>query len=975
MKARIIRRILIITTSLLTVFLHVLFFASFVIDIGNLRELGANFSPYFHCSMPFDVLDEPHRLTPEQLWSEELLSAEEACGYDRPVFHWEDANDVLVFEIYLEQADYYHIQVDYLSLNTTVLDNSVTVSINDALPQQEAINMRLLTAWQDAFREVVFDSFNNQVLSRQVPLYVWQRTFLYENMRLSNQPVRFALLQGWNTITMKKNHGNFLLGDLYLSPADEALFMPYEDARAQSNAQATNGHLFDMNAVEPLFKSDISLRFDRAASLEVSPYSSTKRYINIVGSAFSQPGQSITYVIDAPEAGYYHIALRYRNAHTQNISSFRTIRVNGEVPFEEALGIEFPFSRQWTNQTLGHETPLTFYLNEGLNTITLSVDGDRVHESYLRINAILEEITALTLEVNQITGGVFDRNREWDIERFLPHAPALLDQWLADFDQLILTAESLSSQPNRINAHVRRLERNRHRLEAMRDDINRLPVHILDLAEGHDSIARTLSIIGEDFIQNPLAIDRVFVFSPDVDLPEHRVSLLIRIMAWFQRHLVIPTEDVPDGDELTVWVNRSRFHVDLMQQMADTQFTPQTGIRVRFSVMPNEQKLVMANAAGTQPHVALGVSGWLPFELGLRGAAVDLRQFDGFYETFHQFAPGSILHMVYDDRVYGLPETKDFNVTVYRTDIFDLLNIDVPDTYDDIITILPILQAQGMNYFLPLSQDSALKPIAATAPFVLQHGGRLYQPNGFSTAITEEASIFGLSKMVDLYTIYSLPLQVPNFYDAFRSGRVPIGTTNFDNYIRLLFAAPELAGRWNVALAPGVKNETGQVVRYNPGTAQSVMMFQNSDRHDDGWAFLEWWLSTDIQADFAFNLQMIYGREFIWNSANIEAFRTLPIDEHHIETIIEQWSWLYEVPRTPGGYIVEREISNIWNRVVFDTENVRVAIDDSSFIIDRELRRRFREFGYLDEHGNIIRPFVLPTFEQVSKWHAQGARE
>lgn len=975
MKVRLIRRTMILTTSVMTVLLIVLSFASFVIDIGNQRELGANFSPYFHCSTPFAPLDEGLRFTPESLWSEGLLSTEDACGYERPVFHWQDSEDVLEFDVYLEQAGEYYIKVDYLSFNTTVLDNAVTVSVNDQLPQQNAINMRLLTAWQDASREVIFDSFNNQVLSRQEPLLIWQRTPLYENMRLSNQPVVFSLPQGLSTIKIEKNQGNFLLGDLYLLPIEQQRLATYQEVIAQSNATSTSGHLFDINAVEPLFKSDISLRFDRAATLEVTPYSSSQRYLNVVGSAFSQPGQSITYVIDAPEAGYYHIALRYRNAHTPNISSFRTIRINGEVPFQEAQGMEFPFTRQWTNQSIGNETPFKFHLNEGLNTITLSVDGDRVHASYMRIAEILEEITALTLDVNQITGGVFDRNREWDISLFLPQAPALLDQWLDDFDQLIMTAESLSSDPNQPNAHVRRLERNRSRLQEMRDDINRLPVHILDLAEGHDSIARTLSIIAEDFKESPLAIDMLFVHSPDVAVPEHQISLMTRILAFFQRHFRIPTEDVPQGDELTVWVNRSRFHVDLMQQMVDTQFTPQTGIRVRFSVMPDEQKLIMANAAGTQPHVALGVSGWLPFELGLRGAAVDLRQFDGFYETFHQFAPGSILHMIYDDRVYGLPETKDFNVTIYRTDIFDLLNLDVPDTYEDIIGILPTLQARGMNYFLPLSQDSALKPIAATAPFVLQHGGTLYHPNGISTAITNEASILGLMTMVDLYTIYSLPLQVPNFYDAFRSGRVPIGTTNFDNYIRLLFAAPELANRWDVALAPGVMNDVGDVVRYNPGTAQSVMMFENSDRHDDGWAFLQWWLSTEVQTEFAFNLQMIYGREFMWNSANIEAFRTLPIDPHHIEIIIEQWSWLYEVPRTPGGYIVEREISNIWNRVVFDTENVRVAIDDSSFIINRELRRRFREFGYLDEQGNTIKPFILPTLDQVREWHSRGAKE
>lgn len=107
------------------------------------------------------------------------------------------------------------------------------------------------------------------------------------------------------------------------------------------------------------------------------------------------------------------------------------------------------------------------------------------------------------------------------------------------------------------------------------------------------------------------------------------------------------TEKV-DDDVVEVWVNRPRQYVELMQNMADQNFTPETGIKVRFSIMPSEQKLILANAANSQPDLALGISSWLPYELAIRDAAYDLRQFDDFDDTLGHFSPGAFLPMMID---------------------------------------------------------------------------------------------------------------------------------------------------------------------------------------------------------------------------------------------------------------------------------------------------------------------------------------
>ena len=86
------------------------------------------------------------------------------------------------------------------------------------------------------------------------------------------------------------------------------------------------------------------------------------------------------------------------------------------------------------------------------------------------------------------------------------------------------------------------------------------------------------------------------------------------------------------------------------------------------------------------------------------------------------------------------------------------------------------------------------------------------------------------------------------------------------------------------------------------------------------------------------------------------------------EVILEQWSWLREVAKIPGSYIIEREISNIWNSVVFNDENLRSTVSDSIIKQNKEIGRKMQEFGYMDEQGNPIKSYIYPTAKTVQAW-------
>lgn len=218
-----------------------------------------------------------------------------------------------------------------------------------------------------------------------------------------------------------------------------------------------------------------------------------------------------------------------------------------------------------------------------------------------------------------------------------------------------------------------------------------------------------------------------------------------------------------------------------------------------------------------------------------------------------------------------------------------------------------------------------------------------------------------MRQLTELFTIYNAPYDVPSFYQQFRDGSLPIGISDYFMYNLILNAAPEIANSWDIALMPGIESEDGEIQRWSAGGAESNIIFDDSELKDEAWEFLKWWSSTDVQIAFGNTLQITYGEEYIWNTANIEAYAGLPWNSSHKETIIAQTEWVTEVPRVPGSYMLEREVSNAYNSIILDGENLRTAIDLASKRINRETQRKLEEFEYIKD-GELIEEYPNPEF-------------
>ena len=206
---------------------------------------------------------------------------------------------------------------------------------------------------------------------------------------------------------------------------------------------------------------------------------------------------------------------------------------------------------------------------------------------------------------------------------------------------------------------------------------------------------------------------------------------------------------------------------------------------------------------------------------------------------------------------------------------------------------------------------------------------------------------------------------MPSLYNNFRYGVTPLGIGSFANYVQLLYAAPEIAGQWGVAPALGFSDEKGNLCNQMPSFDRSAIIMDSSLKKEAGWDFIKWWMSTETQAEFAQTLQAKFGSEFVWNSANLEAFAQLAIPSADREVILQQWENAVNLRYLPATYMMERSLSDAWYKVTQGQQPVRIALNEAAVSVEHELIVKLQEFGYLNDAEEPIKPYDMRQWAAI----------
>lgn len=877
-------------------------------------------------------------------------------------------------EIDVPQAGVYYMNFDYLSNSESILPVEAGIMINGVYPFFEMRQQKLESQWTSNPDQwtldprKVYDSYGNEVVSMPDKIYDWQNKYIQDSTYRYTQPLGIELQQGRNTITIELNEGSLLLGNLTLTAK------PQVPQYTGSEVAAGDGFI-EIQAEDFLYRNDSGIHATCEFDPDLFPYQAAKRVMNTVdATSFGKGGQEITYLLEVEKAGNYYIAFHYSQSGKADFPVFMNVKIDGEIPNTAFENHAFAYEKKYEMYTMvdSDGNKISIPLEAGKHTISMQISMEPIRESLETIEKIMSRVNDLSLEVTKVAGTNKDKYRDFSLEAYIPGIGETMTGWADELNQVMEDAKMYNPNKNKIAAYASvKIAENQLRSLAKKPD--ELIYRIDELATSTSSVNQHLANLIDSLNGNDFALDSIYLYQEDAakQLPKNKNIFtkiwlgIVRFFTSFGEQAYSSTNTNPE--HLQVSVNRSRQHLEIMQLLINEQFTPQTGIEVDLSLMPDQTKLVLANASGDSPDVATGVNYSIPFELGIRGALKDLTEFPDFAEVAERYNAGLIMPYVIGDRIYALPETMNFQVMFYRKDILDKLGLEVPDTLEDVQAMLPDLQMRGLNFYYPTARTVGMKTFLDTTPILFQSGGTLYDGAIDKAILTSEENVEGFTILTNLFTIYNLPKDVPNFYQHFRNGDYPIGISDFGNYNMISNAAPEIDGSWGVALIPGVENADGEVMRYSSAGAESTFLFKSTpEREQMAWEFVKWWSSAEVQAEFGQRLQITYGDEYYWNTANAEAFAQLPWDSDDKAVILEQLDWTLEAPRALASYMVERELSDAYNLVVLGAKSasVRESLDDAQKSVKRETQRKLEEFGYI-ENGVMVKEYEVPTVEKV----------
>lgn len=876
------------------------------------------------------------------------------------------AGDTVTLNIDVPVSGRYVMSFDYLSYDESILPVEMGMKIDGGYPFYEARSMKFETTWVSDGVDV--DRYGNEIVSLPDKLIRWEHKEVMDASYRYSDPLPVELTAGVHKLEWNIQEGTLLLGNISLeAPGDVAEYAG--STKAEGNA------LITIEAEDFYQRNDSSIHAIGEYGSSLSPLSATTTVLNIIDEdSFNEAGQTVSYQFHVDNAGYYYIGMNYRQSEKNDFPVFVDWKIDGEIPNSAFKSYQVEAANKFRTVTLtdDNDDKLSVYLEPGDHTISLTISADNLRYALEAVDEIMSGISDLSLEVTKVTGTNKDKYRDLKLTRYIPDVQDRLLGWVDELYSLAEQAQPYvnAKSPDKVAAFSYLLIA-ANQLKSLAEKPNELVYRVDELSTSVNSINTQIANFVDLINDNDLSIDRIYIYQDGARLPKGQniFQSIGTSLKRFGYSFMGQSYSASNTDEshIQVWVNRPRTYVEIMQKMIDEKFTPETGIEVDLSIMTDAQKLILSNASGDTPDIATGINYSIPFDLAIRGSLVDLSKFDNYKEVFGRYSEGLLVPSVVGEGLYSLPETMNFYVMFYRTDILSKLGLSVPNTMDELIAMLPDLQMRGLNVYYPTAAMLVMRNFHGTTPIIYQMDGALYGDTALDILVDSEATVEGFTELTELFTLYDLPVDVPNFYQHFRNGDLPIGIADFNSYNLILNAAPEIANSWSIALVPGIEDEeTGEVKRYMSGGAESTVMFSSDDeREQKAWQFMEWWSRADIQAEFGQRLQILYGDEYIWPTANLEAFERLPYPTSDKDIILTQAQYILETPRLLGSYMMERELSNAFNDVVVNGDTVRSRIDEVAKTVLRETERKLEEFGYIDSDGNVLKEYEVPSVEKV----------
>ena len=868
----------------------------------------------------------------------------------------ENAGDGLIFSVEVPSEGYYEIDLLYTGLSEIGRALKISLTVDGELPFLEAGTLELQRCYSNETSDFDTDESGNDIRPVQVQQIYWQSVPLFENDVGTAEPYMFYFSAGKHVLEITAENGGMCLAEINVCPPENIKsYSEYKKLFSDKTNQKSEDILLDAEKADR--KSDVSLypTTDRT-SCATEPFSEGVTKLNTIGgSNWSNPGQWIEWDFEVKYAGFYHIDMRVRQSTNQGMKSYRTVKIDGAIPFSELESYGYVYNRSWYIERLSDpETneDFLFYLEPGSHTLRLEATTGDMCEPLAEIDGLLTELNDLYHSIIMITGTSPDIYRDYNLEKAIPGLT----------ENMVVLADRLDNQLENIKKISSGSATDAVSITTLSDQLRLLaeyPKTISDRVTNFYSNISAVSAWANSAFEQPLEIDTISITMQEQASLKAGAGFFKTFASSVKSFLYSFTSDYntiggADGEaDITVWTLTGRDQAESLSQLIERDFVPESGIKVSFKLV--QGGLVEAVAAGTGPDIALSVGINQPVDFASRKILEPLDSYEGFYEVTERFHKSAFTPFIYRGITYALPETQEFNVMFCRIDILTQLNLSVPNTWEELTEMLPILARNNMQIGIPCLTSTSAGVVNTSFPrmivtLLLQNGVDLYTEDLRSTNLTDSRAVKVFEQLTDFYNKYGLP----TYFDAtnrFRTGEMPIIISTLSTYNMLSISAPEIDGRWGMALIPGTEREDGTIDRSSEFSSTACVMFKSAKNKSQCWEFMKWWTDEQTQYDYGMELEAILGVSGRYITANIGAFERLPWDSDTAEIINEQWKWANTVPQVPGYYCVSRYLTNAISDSVNNNESARVAISRYADTINSELERKNNQLDKLWEGG------------------------
>ena len=851
------------------------------------------------------------------------------------------------------QEGLYAMSIAYKPLLGNGKDINWHVTMDGKTPYDELAPTTLPLIWKDELKDGAFrlDEDGNELRPTQIEVSHWTDAWLQDTTGQYNEPYLLYLTAGSHTVRFAVDEQALYLGDITFGYPEE--ISSYEDYKSSFAGAEDAAEYFELEVEYSTEKSSSMLypTYDRATPA-TTPNNPGKTCLNTIGGGnWGKRGDYITWKINVPASGYYNIAMRARQSLNEGLTSYRTLLIDGKVPFTEADAIAFKYNLNWRVNTLGDgEKPV--YLTAGEHTITMVVGTGEVAAVLRELNQVVLDLNTIYRKIIMITSVTPDVYQDYELPANIP--------------ELLVALESCAERLEKMSADMKSITGSEggkaylfDEMAVMLRDFVKKPYSISERLSKFKSNIESLGSLLLSLGDMPIELDKIYFVPADEKVPNGKCglwdSLTFTVQAFFSSfakdYVRTEARDEEGKANIQVWISTGRDQAQIIRRLIDDDFTLKTGNKVQLSITDTGTTLIQATLAGKGPHAGLCITKDTPINLAMRGGLVDLTKYnvqkivdsDEYYKS--AFQP-----YWYLDGLYAIPETQTFSMLFYRTDIFEELHLSVPQTWEEFYKCIEVVQGNNLTVGM-LETNSVMMGVTSAIEwfnvFLFQNGGTYFNKDMSATVFHEEVALDAFTTVVDLYKEYGLDRDF-NFYNRFRSGEMPLGITAYTQYNMLSYAAPEINGLWAFAPIPGTVMEDGSINRADSSSGTACMMLNKAEEDGIGqevYDFLTWWTSGDIQGTYGVELEATMGPAMRYSPANRKAFKMIPWTSEERRLINEQWEQVQDVREIPGNYYISRSLTSALRLSMDNDVSARRQLLLYNEEINSEITRKRKEFG------------------------------